>query len=612
MSMPPYATALASCPQGQRILGRDWSHHDLGPVEQWDEGLLAALAQMLPVAVPAAVIWGPSARLFFNAAFEQAFPERNLVQGQAVGDIADPLWKALISYRPGVSEISLTVGGVVGWWQLAQSPLSARSGDIAGRLVLMWDISSHRLAEQALAASEETLLSLMDGEPKFLWRCDPAGHPVWINRLGLQFLGMETVRGADVARAILVPDQAVLLAELQHGLHHKQAVEVQVRLRSAERGVRYCLMHFVPLMDARGRIQAWSGEGVDVHDWHEAAAAARLALPPLPDGQTARPHFDRYGRQQLGFIVDVEKGRLRPLLPRSGEPWGLSRDGPPVLVADWLMRLRPHQRERADDSFSLAAEGQVAEDVWTLTLPDGTERSVHAMLFPVPDPDGTVRRIGGILSPAKELPEQRVYFIDLDPPDPGQSCEIQRALALLGLRVKRFESLEAFAVVLRDLRSGAVVIRTGRSREPVHDALDMLFQNRERFPWMVLSRHDMPVAEVVQIMQHGAKTVIPAAASRTEIFAAVRAAIPADPLVEKADTGTIDRLEGLTRRERQVLDGLLAGGTNKTIAAQLGLSPRTVEAHRAHLMDRLDARSLADLIRIVGPQYMAMHARKTG
>ncbi len=58
------------------------------------------------------------------------------------------------------------------------------------------------------------------------------------------------------------------------------------------------------------------------------------------------------------------------------------------------------------------------------------------------------------------------------------------------------------------------------------------------------------------------------------------------------------RIAALPTREREVLDGLLAGGTNKTIARDLGLSPRTVEAHRARIMERLGAQSLPELVQI--------------
>jgi RNA polymerase sigma factor (sigma-70 family) len=57
-------------------------------------------------------------------------------------------------------------------------------------------------------------------------------------------------------------------------------------------------------------------------------------------------------------------------------------------------------------------------------------------------------------------------------------------------------------------------------------------------------------------------------------------------------------IAALPPREREVLDGLLAGGTNKIIARDLGLSPRTVEAHRARIMERLGAQNLPELVQI--------------
>jgi two-component system response regulator FixJ len=58
------------------------------------------------------------------------------------------------------------------------------------------------------------------------------------------------------------------------------------------------------------------------------------------------------------------------------------------------------------------------------------------------------------------------------------------------------------------------------------------------------------------------------------------------------------RLESLSARERQVLDGLIAGNSNKTIAQALGISPRTVEVYRANLMAKMEAKSLSELIRM--------------
>jgi two-component system response regulator FixJ len=67
--------------------------------------------------------------------------------------------------------------------------------------------------------------------------------------------------------------------------------------------------------------------------------------------------------------------------------------------------------------------------------------------------------------------------------------------------------------------------------------------------------------------------------------------------VDRADEAAV-RLQALTQREREVLDGLAKGLPNKTIAYDLGISPRTVEIHRANLMSKLGVRSLSEALRI--------------
>lgn len=609
MSVPPYAVALESLAEGQRILSRDWSQHALGPLPSWDEGLLAALANLLPLQIPAAILWGGAGRLFFNGAFEHAFPDRCLVQGQAIGDVADPLWKALIRHRSTVEEAAIPINGTPQWWQVVQSPLSDRDGQIKGRLNLLFNVSARRLAEQAVNASEETLLTLMDQRPRFLWRSDPFGRPVWINRLGRQFLGIERMDALNANRLMLAPDLAVMVAELHDHATRRQPFDIQVRLRTKDQSTRWCLLSFTPLTDAKGRVHAWSGAGADINHWHEAATAAATFL--CEQGSERRP-YDRYGREQFGWIVDVETGRVRALSSRGGDEWGLPREGPPELWADWLMHLAPEQRERADDALERAAEGRPLEDTWTFTTAAGTERHVRMMTFAMPDTDGVIRQIGGVFSPVHSRMEQRVYLVNLGGRDDETGFATERTFATLEVRVRRFDSFETFAMVQQDLRRGLVVIQADHACSELKRALPMLEQNRARFPWLVIARQSVSMPDIVEMMRHGAATVLSAKDQKAQILSAIRAALPPLDPIAQVPAEQIDRLESLSLRERQVLDGLLAGGTNKIIAANLNLSPRTVETHRAHLMDRLGARSLADLIRIVGPQYLAIHAKRTG
>ena len=68
--------------------------------------------------------------------------------------------------------------------------------------------------------------------------------------------------------------------------------------------------------------------------------------------------------------------------------------------------------------------------------------------------------------------------------------------------------------------------------------------------------------------------------------------------IETLKTHARELVERLTDREQEVLRSLVAGGSNKQIARELGISPRTVEVHRAHMMSRLNARSVSDAVRI--------------
>jgi len=100
-------------------------------------------------------------------------------------------------------------------------------------------------------------------------------------------------------------------------------------------------------------------------------------------------------------------------------------------------------------------------------------------------------------------------------------------------------------------------------------------------------------------MKAGAIDFIEKPFDQEAILSAVRAALER---VGRSDSGEgaaiAARLASLSERERQVLDGLIAGHPNKTIAHHLGISPRTVEVYRANLMTKMAARSLSELVRM--------------
>jgi two-component system response regulator FixJ len=119
-------------------------------------------------------------------------------------------------------------------------------------------------------------------------------------------------------------------------------------------------------------------------------------------------------------------------------------------------------------------------------------------------------------------------------------------------------------------------------------------------PVVVMTGHaDVPLA--VAAMKEGAVDFIEKPFADDVLLAAIQAAFDRDRNMGRtgAEAAQIrTRLASLTAREKEVLDGLLAGHPNKTIAYDLGLSPRTVEVHRANVMTKMVASSLSELVKM--------------
>ncbi|HKC46068.1 MAG TPA: LuxR C-terminal-related transcriptional regulator, partial [Gemmatimonadales bacterium] len=121
-------------------------------------------------------------------------------------------------------------------------------------------------------------------------------------------------------------------------------------------------------------------------------------------------------------------------------------------------------------------------------------------------------------------------------------------------------------------------------------------------PIVFLTGHgDIPMS--VRAMKAGAVDFLTKPVSREALLAAVRTAVARDADTRAAREGLRglrDRYESLTPREREVFAGIVAGRLNKQIAAELGTAERTIKAHRAHVMEKMDVASVAELVRIAG------------
>ncbi len=181
---------------------------------------------------------------------------------------------------------------------------------------------------------------------------------------------------------------------------------------------------------------------------------------------------------------------------------------------------------------------------------------------------------------------------------------VRQSLAFLlstaGMVVRLYESAAAFLEAPDNIQEGCLITDV---RMPDMTGIELLHELKVRsisLPTIVITGHgDIPLA--VEAMKCGAIDFIEKPFDEEAIIRAVQSAkerVDKRTRASEGEAALAAKLTSLSRRERQVLDGLVAGDLNKTIAHNLGISPRTVEVYRAHLMTKMQAKSLSDLVRM--------------
>ncbi len=186
--------------------------------------------------------------------------------------------------------------------------------------------------------------------------------------------------------------------------------------------------------------------------------------------------------------------------------------------------------------------------------------------------------------------------------DPGVRDSLAFLLQSAGLAVRTYDSAAAFLAVAPGLASGCVLTDIRMPGEMDGLALQRhLAALGGSLAVVVMTGHgDVPIA--VEALKAGARDFLEKPFDEERLLTVVREALAASQRAQEevqASAGIAARLATLTPREREVLQKLVAGLPNKTIAYDLGTSPRTVEVQRARVMEKMGARSLAELVRMV-------------
>ncbi len=192
----------------------------------------------------------------------------------------------------------------------------------------------------------------------------------------------------------------------------------------------------------------------------------------------------------------------------------------------------------------------------------------------------------------------KVYVID---DDEAMRDSLQFLLDSAGFDVSLFENGQEFLDALPSLPFGCVVSDV---RMPGIDGIELLKRLKAGhggFPVLIMTGHgDVPLA--VEAMKLGAVDFLEKPFEDERLTAMIDGAIrQAEPAAknEAAAQEIAARVATLSPRERQVMDGLIAGLSNKLIARDYDISPRTIEVYRANVMTKMQANSLSELVRMV-------------
>ncbi len=192
--------------------------------------------------------------------------------------------------------------------------------------------------------------------------------------------------------------------------------------------------------------------------------------------------------------------------------------------------------------------------------------------------------------------EPTVFVVD---DDEAVRDSLRWLLEANGFRVRAFASAEQFLADWRAEMTGCLVLDVrmpGMSGMELHDEL---LRRGAALPLIFITGHgDVPMA--VASMKKGASDFLEKPFNDEQLCGMVRQALARARErhdAQLAGRQAQERLERLTSRERQVLDLIVAGRLNKQIADDLSISIKTVEAHRANIMEKLGARTMADLMK---------------
>ncbi len=196
-----------------------------------------------------------------------------------------------------------------------------------------------------------------------------------------------------------------------------------------------------------------------------------------------------------------------------------------------------------------------------------------------------------------ELPQAITYVID---DDNAVRESLRWLIESVGLRVETFSSAREFLSKFDSKQPGCIVLDVRMPEISGLELQEYLITHQIQTPIIIITGHgDVPMA--VRALKNGAVDFIEKPFNDQTLLDRIQHALQQDAETRNKQAALGEAMAGLghlTKREHEVLERVIAGESSKRIAAALGLSTKTVEAHRAKIMQKLHVKSVAELVRV--------------
>jgi PAS domain S-box-containing protein len=472
-------------------------------------------------------------------------------------------------------------------------PIRADDGSVELVVGVSRDTSERRAMEEKLRRSEARLRAATELVGLGIYSWDPVtGALNWDARVR-EMWGVP-------------PDAPVDVGVFEAGIHPEDLARVHDAIAACvdpagdgSYTIEYRLMRRdsgeIRHVATSGRTTFADGRAVGFIGAVNDVTAQRRAERFVRESEAQFRSFAEHSRSLL-WIGDPEAGQIVYRSAAFERIWGVPCAEGPTAFSEWIKDVHPADRQQVERSLGLVRAGEAVQFEYRIIRPgDGAIRWLRETSFPIRDENGTVHRLGGITADLSNQDEHQLYIVSTKV---GEARRLANLVRSLEYRVRTFDSASAFLDMAPVLTPGCVLVDVRQSRNECLAIPRELKARSIALTTVALGSPTADVASAVAAMKAGAIDFVRLSdedAPQSALLIAI-SECHSDARPTTSDESAAARLARLTARERQVLVGLVDGGTNKTIGQHLGISPRTVELHRAQVMNRLNAASLTDLL----------------